>query len=748
MNKFYGNNIENVNIQFLLQATPFNKNTSINFSNNLKADEFFENIYIGRTTDDEDIESFRENNRFDEEIKIALNQTENIYSKVDFIHISGYGGCGKTTFVHHLLWQQYGGISNNCYILDFEGEKTVSDALIDILASRISFCFNNNILDFKLLNDIKKFNLKRFKDNIDAYNILLNNLNSSFLQKDSIITQNEIKNILKSQEDFLDGYEKYVSYLVFLEFFIELSIHVKNDISKPLIIVFDNIDSISDLTEEGVFVSVLRSFINDCNFFIGNNLDNEDEFCNIKISKVIQNLKIICFLTTRIVTGKKLVELEPDLEMVYGWVNLKMPENYYSHKDIIKKRINYYRQLEKNNHSKTIEFLNKMELFSRVVYKNRVFKRLFNGNYRYCVYTIYKIIITFLDTGLISESYLLTENRQQYTEAQAGATGLIISLLLNHLKSNNIYQEKLYLSECQSDNKISLSRIILTVIREKGGTCSFLDILRLLSPFFDDDEICNVIYALSESKRDCWRRLITFSEKYPKSTSDLTEQCKLFNSQNNNYESYSNVNLCIAGYEYLEYIVPHFEFMLSRHKSEYNSINDRNYQPLFSSHSLDIIYRSDEYKYRFEKKIDMVFNDVYDCCSNSTNFAKRVIERFDLSEYEFLNNSYFNYHVVNRDGSSGYRQSYESRLIFSHIGYIERYRRYLLNKMSDISITELQEINKRLVIRIKKYIKLYNNSKICCQTPSQNEAAKRLLNSIQKIENKSYFDFETEIETL
>ena len=55
-----------------------------------------------------------------------------------------------------------------------------------------------------------------------------------------------------------------------------------------------------------------------------------------------------------------------------------------------------------------------------------------------------------------------------------------------------------------------------------------------------------------------------------------------------------------------------------------------------------------------------------------------------------------------QDGTARFKQSYESRLIFSHIGYIERYRRYLLKKHSKGNEEYLMDVNERIINFIKK----------------------------------------------
>lgn len=279
----------------------------------------------------------------------------------------------------------------------------------------------------------------------------------------------------------------------------------------------------------------------------------------------------------------------------------------------------------------------------------------------------------------------------------------------------------------------------------KGGTCSLLELFRLLSPFFLLDDICNVVWDLSEAKREYWRRLITFDVLFPREQKELYNQAQCFREENFAIEKYSEINICRAGLAYLDYVVPHFEFMLSRHKYGTKMIQDEKYQPLFSKSSERII-RSSEPVYRFERRIDWVFHDVEDCCVNSTFFAKKVMDTLKIDKNEYINNTFFNYHTVNKDGTIGFKQSYESRLIFSHVGYIERYRRYLLQKNENNGLRYALYVNEKLVERIKKYLCLYKNEELCFQTISQDEAANKLLNQIAAIEASRYYDFHTKIE--
>ena len=281
-----------------------------------------------------------------------------------------------------------------------------------------------------------------------------------------------------------------------------------------------------------------------------------------------------------------------------------------------------------------------------------------------------------------------------------------------------------------------------------------MEIFDCLYPFFDIKDICETVYDMSETKRDIWRRLLIFSRNFPEhGVDDLYVQKDLYTKGDKSTEKYSIIELCTAGEAYLDTVVPHFEFMLSRH-SDYEYSTNSNYHPLFSSSSQEIINSSSSgIRYRFERKIDWVYNDVKDCCKNCRSISTKIMKEFEWDDNQYLNYSVYNYRSRYNDGTFGYKQDYVSRLIFGHIGYIERYRRYVLTKSKNsLNLLELIDINKRLVTRIKRYLNLYLEPQSadynCCHSSSQDEAAIILAKCIKKIETSNYADLQSSIEII
>lgn len=737
MNKFY-EDIEKINCKYLLEATPFRIDPKVNFSQQLSEETFFAYLFKEASSG----VNYKENELFNRKIADALKDVENSYAKVEMVHIAGYGGCGKTTFVRHLLWNQNKQNGHTYEVIDYEGTETAENPLLVRVAHRLKD-YNSTLFTkfiFAVANE-EIFNMNRFHNCVEHIIKLVDYLNKN-METDEFA----IKRYLKSQINLFEKMEEFLAYLLTLDFIMLLYGEYQKESKEPVVILIDNVDSLSDLYEESMLISAIKDFITNCNFFFGQNIDCQGVFEGKSLHQLVEKTKLVFFLTTRIATIKRYKELYPDLENLYGWNSATMPEHYYDHRGIINTRIDYYLMQEKGAESETVKELARIRKLAEVAYSNYNFKRLFNGNIRFCIERLCDIVTQYDNTGIVQQCLELYKMRNKIPEAVSGANGMLLAMVLTAFKNNGVYREKLQLSECKQDDEVSLSRIILTVLREKGDRCSMLELYNLLSPFFEIDDITNEIWLLNESSRHIWRRLLLFNVKFPTDSIELRRQGQAYKANNAEITDYSEVDMCTSGKAYIEFVVPHFEFMLSRHNHSVELFDDKKRQPLFAESS-EAVIDADDLKYRFEKKIKWVYQDVHDCCYNSVHFSDKVCTYYKISKDDYINNTVYNYMAQAQDGTARFKQSYESRLIFSHIGYIERYRRYLLKKHCSENEAYLMDVNERIINFIKKYLDLYTNEKTCYQTESQNKAAKELEEAIEKIEKSGYKDYVTRIET-
>ncbi len=750
MEKFYEGSRE---CEHLLQATPYTKEPRNRFDNNLTKRIFFENLYTERSRRSE---FSAENDLFDNRIEQIKKDLNNKFSKVSMIHIAGYAGCGKTTYIHHLLWSLRDEIG--IYdVIDFESCKRASEPFIYRLARLFQKKYDiYELLDyFEKIDSRALYNVNRFHEQLpmlkkfaDRVKIMLAEKNEVIEDTYRILLELFEDGYLNTQTDLRAARREFVSFLLFLEFVLLLFDRFREARDNSIFLVIDNADSLSNLSEESLLLEAIKEFENDCNYFFAWNMENDGIFKGKKVSDVLKNTKLCMFFTTRIATIKKYESLEPDWEKLDGWVSIRFPAHYYDHKEIMDHRIEYYLSLE-DSASPVAKDLQLVKKLAEVAYHNYNFMRLFNGNYRVCVDKICSIL-HMAQRSQVQELFRLYAERSENPDAIEGANGYFLSMILTVFKDDGVYSDVLNLSPCRKDGTISLSRIIMTILREKGDRCSLLDLMELLTPIgYNALQICIQSWNLSEvSRNHGWRRLLLFDVIVPSSLEDLKKQATRYEKKGDrNVANYSELVICTAGQAYMEFVVPHFEFMLSRHQLGVGTSARSRYQPLFAGSSeQSFIGDNGKVLYRFDKKIEWVYKDVKDCCYNSVTFADQVRKHFQITRREYISSTYYNYHPVDWDHEAGPKQSYESRLVFRHVGYIEKYRCYLLRKKEDLPFELRVDINRRLVEWIVKYLELYKDSYKCYQTETQNAAANALLELTRTIRRSQFTDFTTRIE--
>ena len=557
MSSFYGC-INDYKSENLLKATPYTHEPINNFGYSITKEFFFEHLYMARSSNNEDDV---ENKLFDNKIDYALRDIYNKYAKVSMVHISGYAGCGKTTYIHHLLWERRF-VLGTYDVIDYEGCKRAVEPFILRLAHLL--CKYNHPSDIiNYLNQVKEgrvYNTNRFRESLPELGRVLEMLRNL---SQSQITENEYRILLdKLEEPHINSESEektFLAFLLFLEFMLLLfDKFISPKMDYPMILVIDNSDSLHNLSEELILLPVLKEFVNDCNYFFGANLINDALYNNISIKHVCQKTKLLLFFTTRVVTIQHYEIIEPDWEKIHGWISLALPEHYYYHKEIILKRIDYYLSHERNTVSPIVDELKQIRSLTSIAYHNNNFMRLFNGNIRICIERICSIIKNYPKEAIdeINSLYLEKDNNPDVIE---GFNGYFLSLVLYDFKKEGVYEAKLGLSKCQKDGAVSLSRIVMTIIREKSDRCSLLDLFQLLTPLnYDTEEICKCVWSLCEEKREYWRRLLIFDLIIPNKYEKLLEQAGKFKSGDIDIEHYSELVMCTAGKAYMEFVIPHF----------------------------------------------------------------------------------------------------------------------------------------------------------------------------------------------
>lgn len=743
-------NVNAIPLQILLEATPFSTFPEKNFSKHLTESTFFQKLYVNSNSDEHDTEIKTFNNA----ISNCIMEFGNEHARVSMIHIKGYGGCGKTTFAHYLMRriQNQNKVKIEC--IDYEradnAESRVLDWIVDYLRRRASgFSRINEYLYSVSRREVYK--LSRFDKVSDTLLNLSNSFRDMFLGSNGLWQSKISEDILRScfEKNKKETYSNADAYLYFLYFLMLLLMiydrfQGKRISSKPVVMLIDNVDSMEPIEEEMRLLPKLRDFVDHSATFVSSNLDNEKSYNELPISRVFDKTKFVFILTTRVITAQRYADqlARRGNEDSLQTVALTLPSEYYDNNEIIQRKIAYYRGLEEDLNQPKMKSLETIGHFASLFYNDSVFKRLFNGNIRRCESLLChlegdeeaKEVFTVIENKIVNIHHGDASGISRHA-----IRGMLLNIILKYFKEVDIFQKKLHLSECCKDGGVSCSRLALTILREKNGTASMMELFERLTPMFSANDVSTCITDMSEEGRNVWRRLVVFNKIFKDSEDDLALQAEVYLNGERNESKFSKVSLCDAGRTYIEYVVPHFEFMFSRHdnSTEFNLKN----RPLFADYSI----RKKFEHYYFENTIEAVYKNVEDCCYNCHQFALSVKREKGITLEEYAN-SVYNYRSVGRDGVLKEKQSYESRMIFNHIRYIEEFRAYLLDIYKDEKDHVKQDISEQLIKWIKKYLELYTGLEKYRKSGDQDKAAKVLLDIANRIKDGNYADYTTVIE--
>lgn len=658
------------------------------------------------------------------------------------LNIDGYAGCGKTLFAHYLI-HKYGFDDEFFYEFD-QGEGKnysldhVKEKMIELLSRQMAV---DMLGDKQVLQKFFDFGRNSFNHETeyqlfgklfyDEPCVLDECLKGEFEEPEPVAaTIDRFSELLKSVSENANNGDA-IKFLLLCDYFWRISkaiVHKYALEDKVIFCLMDNLDNLNQEAVVELYVNV-REMVR--NFSVQRISDHR----NGVGADDIPSYKFVYLLPTREVTMRNLryglrqrkdSETPDDRGRIF---RMDLNDNNVSLHQIIKKRKDYWSQIDATK--KEVDKIKEIETLMRMPYVHGPFADLLNGNYLYC---IDRIIDLFLLKGNKENDLMLevlnlhqqTYNSNDYRGcAGEGIRGIILRMLLELFKERDVYEGvtdknqanqfnvngKLGLAPLDlealensgTEKSVSISRLLMTFIQssEEGGT-SLVDIFKCFSNMnMDCREICRSLYALSENTRDVWRRLIVFETNSPASVDDLYQQFTLFTS--NKPDSIStSMEICLAGSTYVKSVVPHFEFYLSRLTAR-NSLKE--FPPLFCKASS-----------RLRGTQRLCFSSI-EKVLESVEYRAEELYEFDINFIQWCNDpAYISRMFLNNESIPNAQQTHLSRLIFSHISYIERYRRYLLFKLNNGAgenlSKELIEVNERFVSYIVRYLALFNYSTV------------------------------------
>ena len=740
----------------LLTMNPFSEETSINRDHTLTEDYFLSELYVSPDL------------QIDKNVLFERSFTETFLSTmqmkhqhVALWHFVGYAGSGKTTYLSSILYN----LKAKCETLrlDFfhlreDRNEFICNEIGGKLDNIIRKCVENNTsYTAYLKTQIEQMNLESLyfiNKNIDLAELLKGIikycLNDSMNESD--------KNIRSSPYQYIRNYTKYysskdteselASILLAVLFFVLFTTSRLNNSNRTIVLFFDNLDTIEEYNKEVEFINTI--------YWLTLRFDEFYSKNSIQIGLKEKPINLQMIMVTRKSTALRHSRYIKDHRKgVSIYYKAEMPTVFFNHQEILENRIMKAKSTQNELHfsgkGDYDKFVKLVDFFDfGICYQFT--RELVNMNYDHLVKRFLDIIYedNLFDIFLKTKDLLKNTSEQQICYSRIIKHACVFSMymqvfFMNDLFSPNIENVSKVVVESLSSSRTSLSRLILTYIIERGGYCSLHELNEsMLLVDYTQQEIAICLYALSEAKRDIWRRLIAFVDFLPSSVNDI------LNAVENDKNVSIGIEICISGNIYIDSVITHFEFISCI--GNYDRRKNSNYKT-----QLPLFLYADSHDNRWIAVIDAVIETIRNQNMLEIEFSKTVIKNFDISQNAFLSTSY-NYMTKKQSYGNtidntepyysvraGLKQSQTARLVFSSVGYIERFRKYMLNR-NKIEDSRIVETNKLLTNRISGLLSIYSESPESLRNSRQDSVNERLMNSIRIIETNNFNDMETAIE--
>lgn len=710
--------LENTSAQKYYRANPYTKTDGVDFQGTVTEELFFEKFYV-------------ETNRSAENINYILYTLKN--SPEATIILRGYSGCGKTSFLHDLLYHHI----DKFTVIDCE--KGIDNQDNDPILTKITFTLvekiNDDIINnqAQILKTMKEIFYSNYKNSmaIGRYidgNMLTYRFFEDFFVNDTFndiifrINRGEetaridMANCVLTHMKRLHGMQLL---FVFLAWDISTNIFMKTGKISNVFCV-DNLDNV-DSEKIKVFLKYYTQFwIN----IIHAILDLDLTKWKVRNYELVQNYSFI--LVLRETTYAKLTEHFNGSEK--GMVEEIPVDNIYSESNVFENRSKFL--LDNKDHIPQ-QLLNEV-LDIDLIFENKYIRKnilsLYNNDNNTAMRTLCVI-----RSRTVERFRDIREIRKNHLEDVRGEYGIVLFLFINYFKSKRYFSDYLMLYNFKrptenQNYKYSATRLLLSYLSNCKESVSMYQIFQYFDEIIAPGDIASILYQVYQLRFSEWRHLITFADAPPDDDKWVGVQTNLYeNIHENNGDRYAKVQITTAGKMYLRTIVPHFEFF---------SVRIENYVPLFCS----CVDNINPYRQKYISIIDRVFNTVKDCNKRICDTVNEICSIRNWSKADYLNSK-----LVYRSPSSGKKQFHGERVIFSHIGYINAFRKFIISR-EDVPQEIRAVYNKIIAQSIKRYLILYNSPE--CLKSGANQIVKEILwnQTMKVIANNNNFSLPIEME--
>ncbi len=637
------------------------------------------------------------------------------YDDARNIVLSGYKGCGKTTFIHYLIRK----MKMRRIVLNFD---IVVDYGAEIKTVLVMYMYNQIVNDIIIENSniTEKFldiymeseNLRSLGRNFDIDNKFLYLFRKLIYAKDKAKEWNgkQTSEIYLREDVKIYLGEFDVNRLMILIIMWDTAYRVNMNIEQECLIIFDNLDTIYNTTRLPEFVQQIALFRNNIDRIFGslhlggNNLGDPSQ-------------DYICVFVMRETTKAEFTDHFLD-QKVSLYVPRKSMSFLYDMFSIVRKRKEYLHLLQTEMGTigphclRLLDSVQRIEMLLDDIFVREDVLGLFNHDFR----TSFEVLaeLNFMDEKFFQACDNLKKLDKDNSWSKYGSRCLLFREIFDLLGETGYFdymkRSEFQISVGDKTYAANLDRIILQYLCNSQNIYAaeedrerefvelnivFKDLLRFCN---DEMAIINAIWDMYEMRRkQYWNHLVTFDEMRDVTRDELIRQIECV--VKGERIKFGKIRITTAGRNYLEIMLPHFEYFAAR-------VFGKTKPSLFSFTAEELTDVIDVTSY-----IKDVRNETVICCSRLMVFYQQVFASIEEFQGEEFLRSKFAWRKLS-ENQSLIRMYHCERVIHSQIGYLDAVRMYAFFRIDEVNKKGYFEKNVDVTAIIRDIIKLKGENRI------------------------------------
>ena len=673
INKEFDAVVEQTSLKSYLKASAYSSGERSPLEKRMNDDIYYNYIYAG-------------SNEAEDYKKDILDRIEKDNARN--IVLSGYKGCGKTTFVHYLIRT----LNSRHLLLNFDDIVDYGSEIKTVLVMHAYNAISEDILDGNceitsmfLSIFYSSENLSQLSKHYDIDNRfmwLFHKLDWAKIlihdKKDYDAAIVYLRNDIKL---YLNDYD--ISRLMIFIVMWDTALRIKRNISSKCFIIFDNLDTIYNTASLPKFVQQIALFRNNIDRIFSRLTYN-----GISIGDPSQDY--YCIFVMRETTKAEFTDHFQD-QKVSLYIPKKSMSFIYDIRSIIRRRREYLEFIKAHNPSsfgdhcsQLLIQIQRMEEMMDDPYVRNDILGLFNHDYR----TSFEVLaeLNYNDNSFYESCTKLKQLVSNSSWNRYGSRCLLFREIYNLLGDSGFFAH-LKKSEflIQNNNRnyaANLDRLILLYLNNSQNKHSsdelkeqeFVELNVLFKEFFrfcnNHRAIANSIWDMYEMRTNpLWNHLVTFDEMRDVTKDGLTRQ--MVCAENDENIKYGKIRITTAGRTYLELMLPHFEYYAAR-------VFGNRKPSLFSLTPVDLVNTSKLIHY-----IKEVRNEITSCCTRLSAFHETVFSNIsDYSGAKFLESKLAWQKPT--DFGNTVTMYHCERIVHANIGYLDSLRMYSFYRIDEL----------------------------------------------------------------